>query len=88
VPANTVVEHCHADFGHCFVTSIANEIGDIDAGKHSGWARTGRTFKVFPLGRAGTSNVCRFFSEAFAPRSSHFCAPQGFECDLRKNDPK
>ncbi|MCK7495392.1 MAG: hypothetical protein MZW92_33170 [Comamonadaceae bacterium] len=70
LPANTAVEYYHVDFEHYFVTSFATEIADLDAAKYYGWARTGETFKVFPLGEAGTVNACRFFSEAFAPRSS------------------
>ena len=88
VPANTAVEYYHVDFAHYFVTSLPVEIANLDAGRFYGWARTGQTFKVFPLGEALTSNVCRFFSEAFAPRSSHFYTPYGFECTGLKNNPK
>ena len=87
VPANTAVEYYHVDFEHYFVTSFATEIADLDAAKYYGWARTGETFKVFPLGEAGTVNACRFFSEAFAPRSSHFYN-YGSLCTDLKNDPK
>ena len=84
---DVAVEFHHAAFHHYFATSAAREIGDLDAGVHFGWARTGETFKVHPLGTAGTSNVCRFFSEAFAPRSSHVYTPYGFECTDLKNNP-
>jgi len=87
LPANTAVEYYHVDFEHYFVTSFATEIADLGAAKYYGWARTGETFKVFPLGEAGTVNACRFFSEAFAPRSSHFYNYGSFCADL-KNDPK
>ena len=87
VPANTTVEYYHVGFEHYFVTSLAGEISMLDAGAFSGWARTGQTFKVYPLGDPGTSNVCRFFSAAFAPRSSHFYTPFASECAVRKNDP-
>jgi hypothetical protein len=87
VPANTAVEYYHVDFEHYFVTSLPTEIANLDAGRFYGWARTGQTFRVFPLGEAGTSNVCRFFSEAFAPRSSHFYN-YGSLCTDLKNDPK
>jgi hypothetical protein len=87
VLADTAVEYHHAAFHHYFVTSQLGEIAKLDAGDFTGWARTGQAFKVFLLGTASTSNVCRFFSEAYAPRSSHFYTPYGFECDLRKNDP-
>jgi len=85
VPVNTAVEYYHADFEHYFATSIAKEISDLDSGVHRGWARTGQTFKVFPLGTPNTADVCRLFSEAFAPRSSHFYSPNRAECELRAN---
>jgi hypothetical protein len=88
VPANTAVEYYHVDFEHYFVTSLPTEIANLDAGRFYGWARTGQTFRVFPLGEAGTSNVCRFFSESFTPRSSHFYTPYGFECTGLKNNPR
>jgi hypothetical protein len=81
--ANTAVEYYHADFEHYFATSIAKEISDLDAGVHRGWARTGQSFQVFPLGTPNTADVCRLFSEAFAPRSSHFYSPNRAECELR-----
>ncbi len=87
IVADAAVEFHHAAFHHYFVTSLRDEITKLDAGTFLGWARTGQAFKVFPLGTAGTSNVCRFFSEAYAPRSSHFYTPYGFECDLRRQDP-
>jgi hypothetical protein len=85
---DVAVEYHHAAFHHYFTTSYAVEIGKLDAGEFFGWARTGETFRVYPLGAADTRNVCRFFSEAFAPRSSHFYTPYGFECDARRNDPQ
>ena len=53
VPANTAVEYYHADFEHYFVTSLPTRSANLDAGRFHGWARTGQTFKVFPLGDAG-----------------------------------
>jgi hypothetical protein len=85
---DVVVEYHHAAFHHYFATSYAAEIGKLDAGEFFGWARSGETFRVYPLGAADTRNVCHFLSEAFAPRSSHFYTPHGFECDARRNDPR
>jgi len=85
VLADTAVEYYHADFEHYFATSIAKEISDLDSGVHRGWARTGQTFKVFPLGTPNTEDVCRLFSEAFGARSSHFYSPNRAECELRAN---
>jgi uncharacterized protein DUF5648 len=53
----------------------------LDSGAIPGWIRTGRTFRVYPLGAAGKSDVCRFFSgQSFAPKSSHFYTPYPNEC--------
>ena len=56
-----------------FVTPIPNEIAKLDAGDFAGWARTGLTFNVYPTesAPASASPVWRFFSTAFAPKSSH-----------------
>lgn len=78
------VEYFNADFEHYFVTSNATEIEKLDAGDFHGWQRTGQTFKVFPTREAGTVPVIRYFSDAFAPKSTHFYtlrAP-GFEVSL------
>ncbi len=75
-----VLEYFHAGFGHYFITAIEDEIAKLDAGTFAGWARTGRSFKVYPTAGAGTSGVCRFFSTAFAPKSSHFYTPSQIEC--------
>lgn len=75
----TVVEYLHAAFGHYFVTSLAAEIADLDAGKFDGWTRTGKSFSVYADG--GPLPVCRFLTMAFPPKSSHFYTPYAFECD-------
>lgn len=89
-PVLTVVEYRHASFGHYFVTAIANEIAQIDAGVFAGWQRTGQTFKVFG-GSPGMlpqgTEVCRFFSTSFAPKSSHFYTPVASECAAVKQNP-
>ncbi|MBI4741317.1 MAG: hypothetical protein HY777_07185 [Betaproteobacteria bacterium] len=81
------VEYYHAGFGHYFMTGDAAEAAAIDAGKVSGWVRTGQTFKVHSTQEAGDSTVCRFFSTTFAPKSSHFYTPAVAECDLVKTNP-
>lgn len=84
---NQVIEYFHAEFGHYFITGSSDEITKLDAGTFAGWARTGQTFNVFALGAANTSSVCRFFTTAFAPKSSHFYTPFASECaDVRTND--
>lgn len=76
-----VVEYFHAAFGHFFVTASVDEITKIDAGLFAGWSRTGFGFKVYTGAGAGLVSVCRFFSDRFAPKSSHFYAPRGLGCE-------
>ena len=82
-PAPTVVslvEYFHAGFGHYFVTHLAEEITRLDNGTLAGWTRTGKSWKAWSQPGTGTAPVCRFFSEAFAPKSSHFYTSFDFEC--------
>lgn len=82
------IEYFHPGFGHYFITTIPGEIASLDSGALSAaWERTGEAFDVFVAGVAGTVPVCRFFSAAFAPRSSHFYTPSVTECDIVKADP-
>lgn len=81
-----VVEYFHAGFGHYFVTALADEIGKLDAGTFAGWSRTGETFRAWPVA-SGRTDVCRFFTVAFAPRSSHFYTPDATECALVRDNP-
>lgn len=83
----TSVEYFHAGFGHYFVTAVADEISALDSGAFQGWARTGQTFKVWTLDASGRVAVCRFFTTAFAPRSSHFYTPFADECAFVRNNP-
>ncbi len=81
-----VVEFHHPEFGHYFVTNVPAEIAGIDAGTFAGWQRTGQGFGVYLPGSPGTSNVCRFFSASFAPKSSHFYTPFASECGIVMGD--
>jgi hypothetical protein len=79
--ASTAVEYFHSGYGHYFVTAQPAEIAALDGGRSHGWARTGQSFEVLPLGEGGASNVCRFWSgQTFAPKSSHFYTPFATEC--------
>jgi hypothetical protein len=80
--AVAVVEYHHAQWNHYFITALADEIGILDRGEIPGWARTGREFHAWTLASAHGSVVCRFFSTAFAPRSSHFYTALANECAL------
>ena len=88
-PAKLAIEYFHAGFGHYFVTADPDEIAGIDAGAYNGeWTRTGLAFKVFPSPTATSLPVCRFFSVAFAPKSTHFYTPYPNECEIVKHDPE
>jgi len=75
-----LVEFRHAAFDHYFVTGIADEIALLDNGTLAGWARTGEGFNVYASGTPGSAATCRFFSDSFAPKSSHFYTPFAAEC--------
>ncbi len=75
-----VVEYWHAGFDHYFMTAAAGEIAALDTGRIAGWQRTGQQFGAYAVPAAGTAPVCRFFSTAFAPKSSHFYTPSAPEC--------
>jgi hypothetical protein len=82
-----VIEYYHAVFDHYFMTAIPEEIAKLDNGTFVGWTRTGQAFSVFLLGTPGTVEVCRFFSTAFTPKSSHFYTPYAPECAAVKQNP-
>jgi hypothetical protein len=77
----TAIEYFHSDFNHYFITADATEIERLDAGAFVGWARTMQSFSVSTTGGAGRVPVCRFFTVAFPPTSSHFYAPRGLGCE-------
>jgi hypothetical protein len=81
-----LVEYFHAGFGHYFVTHLNDEIAKLDNGTFPGWSRTGRQINAWVAAGPSTSPVCRFFSERFAPRSSHFYTSFASECSGVKND--
>jgi hypothetical protein len=81
------IEYFHARFGHYFVTAIPDEIAKLDAGAFEGWARTGLGFKVHTTSASGRVPVCRFFTTAFPPTSSHFYAPRGLGCEAALANP-
>jgi len=75
-----VIEYFHEGFGHYFMTSDTDDISKLDNGTTIGWTRTGFQFNAYATPGDDTSPVCRFFSTAFAPKSSHFYTPFAFEC--------
>ncbi|MEP7207413.1 MAG: M36 family metallopeptidase [Casimicrobiaceae bacterium] len=87
-PANTLaaVEYYHAGFDHYFVTYLPDEIAKLDNGTFAGWVRTGESLDVYP-DLAAAAGVCRFFSTAFAPKSSHFYTADPTECQNVRQNP-
>lgn len=74
------IEYHHATFDHYFLTALPDEIAKLDSGIISGWVRTGQSFGVYFETSKATSAVCRFFSTAFGPKSSHFYTADAGEC--------
>lgn len=77
-----MVEFYNPWLGHYFITAIGAEIEALDAGLIPGWARTGEKFEVWD--NAGDFRIAlyRFFSNAFAPKSSHFYTASEIEFAL------
>jgi photosystem II stability/assembly factor-like uncharacterized protein len=88
-PSGTVpvIEYFYAAFDHYFITSIPDEISALDNGAYPGWVRTGLQFNAYAAPNEHSAPVCRFFSVAFAPKSSHFYTPFAAECAIRQADP-
>lgn len=82
-----VIEYFYAAFDHYFITSVPNEITALDNGAYPGWVRTGLQFNAYAAPNENSAPVCRFFSAAFAPKSSHFYTPFATECAIRRADP-
>ena len=82
-----VIEYFHAAFGHYFITYLTDEIAKLDDGTFKGWARTGKQLKAWTQAGADQAPVCRFFTVAFPPKSSHFYTPFAPECTVVKTNP-
>ena len=83
-----VIEYFHTGFGHYFMTADADEIAGLDGGAFGGvFQRTGQTFKARDGPANGAILVCRFFTVAFAPKSSHFYTADAPECAGLKSNP-
>jgi hypothetical protein len=74
------IEYYNASYGFYFITSLPQEIADLDSGKTVGWQRTGQSFDVYASAGSGLSAVCRFYG-VFGVKSSHFYAPRGLGCE-------
>ena len=79
-PTVEVVEYYNAAMDHYFITWIAAEMANLDAGLTSTrWTRTGRTFKAFAASQSATSQVCRFYIPP-EEGDSHFFGRGAGEC--------
>jgi hypothetical protein len=78
--AVTVTEFYHPQFNHYFITADPGEAASLSAGNLPPWVATGQTFKVWNAAGTNITNVCRFFSNEFSPRSSHFYSNNPNEC--------
>jgi len=75
----------HPAFDHYFHSTGEVENRLIGDGIfHADWTRTMDFFRVWTSAGANRVGVCRFFSDTFAPKSSHFYVPEGAECDSLK----
>jgi hypothetical protein len=81
------IEYYYAAWDFYFETAFPDEIAALDGGAFGGaWKRTGQTFNVWPQATGPASATCRFFSTAFAPKSSHFYTPFPTECAIVKTE--
>ena len=77
----SVVEYYNATLDHYFVTSLAGEQANLDAGRTpTRWTRTGKAFNAFESSSASTSPVCRFYIPP-ARGDSHFFGRGTVECE-------
>jgi len=85
----TAVEYFYYLWGFYFVTADPTEIAALDNGAFDNvWARTGETFHVWRASTVpGAAGTCRFFSDTFAPRSTHFYTPFPAECSALRANP-
>lgn len=84
-PTLQVVEYYNAALDHYFITWIAAEIANLDAGvTPTKWTRTGRTFTAFAAPQAGTSQVCRFYIPP-SDGNSHFFGRGVAECQATQH---
>jgi hypothetical protein len=79
-PTMEVVEYYNASLDHYFITWIAAEMDNLDAGKTpTRWTRTGKSFRVPASAVSGTSQVCRLYIPP-SEGDSHFFGRNATEC--------
>jgi DNA-binding beta-propeller fold protein YncE len=77
----TVVEYYHQGLDHYFMTPNTAEMADLDTGVHTGWQRTGRSFRAYRGGSGRLTPICRFYGLPSARLDSHFYSADPAECD-------
>jgi hypothetical protein len=76
-----VVEYYNQTLDHYFITWIAAEQANLDAGNTpTRWTRTGHMFKAYMSAQTGTSPVCRYYIPP-GLGDSHFFGRGTAECD-------
>ncbi len=79
-PTVEVVEFYNASLDHYFITWVAAEIANLDAGRTpTRWMRTGYTFRIYNVHEGGTSPVCRYYIPP-GQGDSHFFGRGTAEC--------
>jgi len=75
----TAFEYFNAALDHYFVTDLAPDIEALDSSRIPGWARTGKSFKVWPISMGFLNDVCRYY---IPPEhgNSHFFSASATEC--------
>ena len=77
----TVVEFYNATLDHYFITWVAAEQANLDAGNTpTRWTRTGLSFKTYTTPQTGASPVCRYYIPP-AKGDSHFFGRGTQECN-------
>jgi hypothetical protein len=84
----SAVEYHHEGLGRFFWTTLPAEMALLDSGTIPGWVRTWAEFKVDDAPGPGLAPVCRFFSDAFASRTSHFYSAFEDECGAVAANPR
>jgi hypothetical protein len=80
-PAETTVyEFYHPQTQHYFITAYADEIALLSSGKIPPWVATGQSFKVWSGAGTNIVPVCRFYTDKFASKPSHFYSSVPQEC--------
>jgi hypothetical protein len=80
-----VTEFYHPQFNHYFITADPGEAAILNAGQLPPWIPTGLSFNAWNAPSTNITNVCRFFTTAFAPLSSHFYTNSPLECSLLRS---